>query len=664
MGADVLSTRLLGKGRAAQVFIVELETEVGPLQAVEKHFNPQGLTRTIYKTLFFAPFPYATNPDAVLSCLYRRRILKAILSLEDPHKKWLADGLYVRRCERGHYVLGTELIRGRPVAPPRPQEGPEAAPNVGADPGEMSELLVHMRRLERLLLRTGFTGSGWQVAPAAMVTTANFLRVPWGGFVLVDLESGIPAFLAPKYLWLSLSGHPLPLFDDATEPVLRQHLERNRGRLREQLGETGAEELTRLVDAFFHHLGAWKRSEPAPGRHRIALILDKDLRQTIRSDLTRRWESEERLDAPAAARLNQSGWFLLHPLIILGALPTSVGRLVHRLAGNRVFRKRAFHTVMSLKKLNNAVRTYQTRKVARLIQEQRIPKQGISRLQCGLTSLPAFCAHQTLARFTRRPVHRFLADWSYAGAALRAALLAPLSGRIQEQIAQTYLERVTRRWADLGRLDEKGRCEIVSSIDHGGVQDHLKGFGAHLGLKLFQPLTTSLKVIGVAMFVISPWNPLAVALALNTSIARTLLTTLVWIRQRSNGASYTVAFTVGIIPVLGTLAFPIQFYRNNAWLSRFLIRVTLSQLSELVPIYGGRATRLEHALVRSSELILFLLTAVTWQFSWTRQWTPQQISQQTTGISHYPRWWNRQVNAALGWLKQEPSILLEGCARH
>ncbi|GIS59402.1 MAG: hypothetical protein CM1200mP2_16270 [Planctomycetaceae bacterium] len=100
-----------------------------------------------------------------------------------------------------------------------------------------------MSRLETLFRESGLVGSGWQVSKAAVVATANLLRVD-DGYVIVDLESGIPAMLVPYYLFAGLRIGSLPLFDDNDPQVLLRFLETHRGTLRQHLGDDGFQRLS------------------------------------------------------------------------------------------------------------------------------------------------------------------------------------------------------------------------------------------------------------------------------------------------------------------------------------------------------------------------------------------------------------------------------------
>ncbi|MFH1264072.1 MAG: hypothetical protein V1495_11595 [Pseudomonadota bacterium] len=658
ISAAVRRLRVLGRGRAANAVLVDLETPEGVRKVVEKHFVPAGLTRGIYKAFFGAPFPYGTNRDAALACLHRRRVAGALLQAEE--KCRVAEALYVRQCSGGHWVLGTEWIQGRSVAPPKPEEGPEK----GSEPGEMSGLLHQMRRMEQCLLRSGLIGSGWQVATAAIVSTANLLRTPEGEFVCIDLESGIPAVLAPRYLWMSLSGAPFPMFDDLDEKKLLNYLDLHREDLRKTLGPDGITAFEASTKQLIHHTHRWKQTELAPGRHRFRLLTDRDLRDTVRSAFAERWREEGRLDDDASEHFRESRFLFLHPLFVSGMIPTRFGKLFHRLIGNRPFRARFLHTLLHLGVLDAELRAYQLRRTELFLRERRIPASGIDRLKNGLRSLFPFLLNDFVAGILPARFHRYLSDWSELGAALKLAILALFSERIQEHLAYSFVEHATAKWKGLGRLDDSGRETLIREIRGGEAPEYARGFGTHLALKFFEPVTSGIKVVGVGLLATNPWNPLGYILIVNTSVFRVIVVTYRWLRRQDRKTSYAVAFAISPIPIFGTLAFPFQFYHRRPWLGRFLIRSSMSSLAGRIPIYGGSGTRLEHALVRFSTPLTALVAAIIWPLKWLDRQTEAERMQ---GLARVPNAEGGRsspsIERALTWFDR-PEEVLDLCAPH
>lgn len=299
--ATVQVVRQLGKGRAATAQLVDASFADGStVRCVEKVFNPGWLTRTIYRLSFFAPFAYQFNRNAITACFFRRRVAAEILRRSDVDVD-VAAPLYVRFDPLAPgWVLAAEHVDGRGICPARRHE----------THAEIDQILAVMHQAKDALIAAGLTGSGWQIDPRAMVSTANLLRRN-GRYTIVDLESGIPAILVPKYLMLAArTGNLLP-FDDLDPKKLNA-----------SFPDQNAD-----VDALVHHAALWKNSEPAPLRsatwrrlsagilrrigrasHAAWRLLTDQRYQThvgrkyIRNSI-RRWKNEQRISAGEANAL-------------------------------------------------------------------------------------------------------------------------------------------------------------------------------------------------------------------------------------------------------------------------------------------------------------------------------------------------------------------------
>ncbi|WP_145385425.1 hypothetical protein [Stieleria neptunia] len=264
--ADVRVVRELGKGRAATARLVDATFRDGStVRCVEKVFCPGRLTRAIYRIFFFAPFAYQFNRDAILACFYRRRVAAERLRRAGVDVD-VAAPLYVRfDATAPGWVLAAEHIDGRGVRPTAPDQAA----------GEIDQLIGVMHDAKDALIRTGLNGSGWQVDPRALVSTANLLR-RGQRYTIIDLESGIPAILVPKYWLLAAGQRTWPPFDDLDADTLRS-----------QASDDGAD-----VEALIDHTARWKASEPAP----------------LRLDTWRRWAAKTLRHVSRSARAT---WHLL-----------------------------------------------------------------------------------------------------------------------------------------------------------------------------------------------------------------------------------------------------------------------------------------------------------------------------------------------------------------
>ena len=66
-----------------------------------------------------------------------------------------------------------------------------------------------------------------------------------------------------------------------------------------------------------------------------------------------------------------------------------------------------------------------------------------------------------------------------------------------------------------------------------------------------------------------------------------------------------------MLPTVGSLAFPLQMFAARSDLSSFLVRDAAAKLGQHLPIYGGRDSRTELAMIRSTDELIEILDLVT-----------------------------------------------------
>jgi hypothetical protein len=124
------------------------------------------------------------------------------------------------------------------------------------------------------------------------------------------------------------------------------------------------------------------------------------------------------------------------------------------------------------------------------------------------------------------------------------------------------------------------------------------------------PVLAPVKYGGVAAFIASG-NAWFLLPLLFMPAARTMVTAASWWSTRQQRIPHAEAFLAGVLPVVGSVAFPLQMYAARSELSTFLIRDAASKLGRRVPIYGGPNSRTEIALIRASDRLIELLDVVS-----------------------------------------------------
>ncbi len=621
---SVRPIRTLGKGRAAQAQLVVATLDDGSeVTCVEKVFAPGLLTRAIYRISFQAPFAYQSNADAIAACFFRRRVAAAALAASETGAR-IAQPLYVR-YDRSHkaWVLAAEWIDGRGILPAPPDSSrirkrlsrssakssgakaiaPVEEPTRNDSDGptaEVDQLVELMRQLESMLAECGLVGSGWQVAPRALVSTANLLRTG-DRYTIIDLESGIPAVLVPRYLFSGLMRLTLPPFDDLDPRRLRNWLVENKRLLTFRMGPEAVEALHEDVEALIEHSARWKDSEFALFRRPWRLATPRGAR-TYQAECIRRWQQEGVADDQTAKQLPGRPWQAL-AIWWAGMLPWMWGKFASRLIGNRHHRASA--------KLLLADREARKQKWRRSLDQSRQRWTDAGRIPASTQlSKVSWVFHRILQSVTPSRLHRWLVDPDSRRESMIHWTLLLLSPRYQSWLGAQRVDAAIDRWHRSGRITDTEAEGLRQQLCGKQVLAYTRGFGMHLALKTLAPVIIPAKVGGVAAFLASGnlWFLLPM---LWTPLMRTLVTLLSAWTTRHHRVPHGEALATGWLPVVGSVAFPLQMFSTRTLLSTFLIRDAASKLGRRFPVYGGADSRTELALIRASDYLIEVMEVIT-----------------------------------------------------
>jgi hypothetical protein len=579
--------RTLGRGRGAGVDLVR-DVHADRLIAEKVFGFGRGLSSSITTALYWlcyqAPFAYRTTASAVWSAYYRRKALR-LLSEYWFGRPCVADALYVRWDRAAQaFVLGTEYIAGRGprVASPDPcllQRWWGASALPPRPPQEMDELVAFMERLRAHLRDSGFIGAQWQVDRRTLVATANCLH-DGHSWVVVDLESGVPALTIPRYLRQGLGIGRFPLFDDTDFTTVWSYVERHSEALAQRLGLDKRWDLQHLLKELEQHEHAWKRGEVALLREPQRWRRPAD-RAHIRRQTLQRWLQTGRITPETASRLERAPLRFLGHWIGGGAL-NRVRRWA-RFLGDRTYR-------------GAAIAPY----VAVWVQTGRLDAVRGARLVDDPCVWPL--AVTALAAMLPVPLLRFLRDSRYRAVALTRAYRLLVDERYQLLRAEQFIRGRIDAWQSVHRLTTAEAEELRQMVATPSAQEYVRGFGVHLALKallpsaLLDPLFVGTAVATGSMY------PLA--LMFTRSMAITVYTLARWIKHPAVG--FGTALVVGLVPKLGILAYPGQLLTIHPQLASFLVRDLAARLGQRLPIYGGPHTLTEHGLIRYADLALSL----------------------------------------------------------
>ena len=206
----------------------------------EKRYEPPWLVRTLYWIAFQAPFPYASNDDALEAALQRRTIA-GLLTRHWFGESLVARAIDVRTDEDGRRSFVTELVRG-------------------TVPRDRQRARRMLRRLNGRFLEAGLpTWQVWHRNPRAV---GNLIEREDGSYRIIDLESNlVTPFLPPGALVRAIRGARFPAFDDVDVPRLRDYLAEHAEAIEASLGEHDASRLQDATAAYDAAAERWYASE-------------------------------------------------------------------------------------------------------------------------------------------------------------------------------------------------------------------------------------------------------------------------------------------------------------------------------------------------------------------------------------------------------------------
>lgn len=601
--------RVLGKGRAAQAQLVDAVMHDGSvIRCVEKVFAPGKLTRLIYRLSFQSPFAYQKCADAIKAAFFRRRVAARVLKFGEVDCD-VAEPLYVRfDKDESAWVLAAKWIDGRGIRPESVSSEmlwgskrgqiavvPQATESK-REPAEIKQILTTMRSVEKCFADAGLYGSGWQVSPRAMVSTANLLRVN-DRYCIVDLESGIPAVLDPKYLWASLSRAVAPPFDDLDELRLNNWFDEHESELRLSLGDNTVSELSDDIGQLVYHSNAWKQNELAVFRKSWRLLRRSTWRNHIHSRI-HQWERDETVDAGVLRNAPLKSTLLW----ILDFVPGRIGRLAMRIIGRQETRSNTKRFLRDTEYRKLRLEDY------RKVQQESWILSGRISQDCKPRNL-SFLLHSVLSNFTPVRVHRLLTNRTRRHHLfMRMRLL--FSSSYRTRLAYRHIDKSIRRWEGEQRISQFESCQLMRDLDGLELGVYLQGFGTHLAIKAMLPFVAPIKVGGVAAFLANGniWFLLPLVFAPLLRLAATLVNA---IRFRQKCVPHMEAALISPLPTVGSAAFPVQLFVSRPELSAFLMRNTASLLARRIPIYGGKDSRTELALIKIADYTVYAVRMIT-----------------------------------------------------
>lgn len=207
---------------------------------VAKVYSPGLIPTMLYRIAFQAPFPYMANRAALEAAVHRRNLAGMLTEY------WYGKSRVAR-------AIGIEEIDGRPAIVGELIDGTE--------PRDIDRARAFLYDLASRFDEVGLPS--WQIDPRQPRAIGNLIERPDGGFMVIDLESGLVSPLASPRAWLrAIRRGSVPLFDEVYFDLTRAYVHREAGRMRATMGDAWLARLRELLDAAETAEQAWHCGEP------------------------------------------------------------------------------------------------------------------------------------------------------------------------------------------------------------------------------------------------------------------------------------------------------------------------------------------------------------------------------------------------------------------
>ncbi|RUS93465.1 hypothetical protein DSM106972_096140 [Dulcicalothrix desertica PCC 7102] len=180
--------------------------------------------------------------------------------------------------------------------------------------------------------------------------------------------------------------------------------------------------------------------------------------------------------------------------------------------------------------------------------------------------------------------------------------------RYRLQLARNHIATRIQYWQDRKQLNEEEAEILRQSLKREESSAYLNDFAVHIGIKLFIKtleylLVPILYVVGlIDEFVFITW------LIIGGPVYRQTYTIFRIIQAIINKQEIPwVAFLVGFLPTIGTLAYPCQIVYSssgkNRKIAQFIIYDFFTMIGAKIPAWGGEDTQTEHFFNRIGAAI-------------------------------------------------------------
>ena len=195
-----------------------------------------------------------------------------------------------------------------------------------------------------------------------------------------------------------------------------------------------------------------------------------------------------------------------------------------------------------------------------------------------------------------------------AARGLRLAWRFSASQSYRARVGRLYALRRVRYWQRRGQLGSRETAFLRRLSGH-EQSSYLTDFAVHLAIKPACKAVTWVVLPLLAQLTVVPFWIVLMGLFFGGSIARTSYTAFRALQAQLSGLPIPwIALSVGLLPVVGTAAYPSQILgagrSGQGKLAGLLLYGTFTAIGRRLPIWGGEDTATEHAFNRIADWIV------------------------------------------------------------
>jgi hypothetical protein len=177
------------------------------------------------------------------------------------------------------------------------------------------------------------------------------------------------------------------------------------------------------------------------------------------------------------------------------------------------------------------------------------------------------------------------------------------------KMARIYVEKRIKKWQKRKQLTSEAATDLSANLYSENASNYLNDFGVHVGIKGFITLFDYVLIpilysVGIIDEIVSlTW------LVIDGPIYRTIYTFFRIIQSASKRQEIPwIAFLVGLLPSVGTLAYPCQMIYsaaiNQDKVAQFIVYDFFTTIGARIPVWGGKDTLTEHFFNGWAEKII------------------------------------------------------------